>query len=85
MENAYKPDNENEPLIFTKIGLAAALVMNRLRCELQILDADKKQNPERPGDTNAGRTEEEKEKEQREYVDHRLRELAAFERKAAGK
>ena len=37
MRNA---DNENEPLTFISIGLQAALILNRLRLQAQLSDAE---------------------------------------------
>jgi hypothetical protein len=76
MENAHTPANENEKLHFTQIGLAAALVLNRLRNKLQICDEDEK--PE----GRSGATDKDREVEKARYVEQRLKDFAAFEKRA---
>ena len=76
-------DNENEPLTFHRIGLHAALVMNKLRNAQQLreLEATEEQEEDRSGQPHAGRTDETKAREHREAVDHGLRNLAKWEQR----
>jgi hypothetical protein len=67
-------DNENEPLPFRTLAAATARVLVNVR----------KQNEERAEDRRANEPEKSDAERQREYVDRRLRELSAFERRARG-
>lgn len=69
-------DNDNEPLTFITLGLAAERV---------ILQLQKKPREERTDSREPEDAEQEKDETFRAFVDHRLRDLAAFERRAAGK
>lgn len=79
-----KASNDNSPT-WIGIGLHAALIVNKLRCRAQLTEMDKEQNEQRERDPAPGRSDEQKRAEQRRYVEKRLRELAAFERKVSGK
>ncbi len=57
-------------------------ILNRWRNALQ-LEENKKDNAER--DTADKRNAEEKAEREREYIEHRLRELRAWERRISGK
>lgn len=78
--------NDDEPLTFTRIGLAAALVLNRLRNETRIrsLQADEKQDEDRDRNTDRGSADHEHGSDHGAYVEKRLKETVAFERRAAG-
>lgn len=76
-------DNENFPLTFSKLGLAAALIFNRLRVEAQLLNVATQEKDE-PAEGNGGRTNENNDRADREYIEQRLKDWAAFERKAKG-
>ena len=86
MLRGMKSDNDNERDTFSAIGLAAALILNRLSNNQQLrrLQADEKKNEDRSGDTNAGRGDEQKSEQHRRYVDEGLKRLAMFERRAKG-
>lgn len=77
-------DNDNEPLSFSKLGLAAALVLNRIRNAHTLLEFTKQEHEDRDRQTGSGRTQEDRAKDHREAVDQRLRDLAAFERRVSG-
>jgi hypothetical protein len=81
MENA----NDNFELPFTQIGLAAALVLNRLRNNLQISSFQKQEIDKRSSETDTGNAGDKERADHKEYVDRRLRDLAAFEKRANGK
>ncbi|MGJ4954603.1 hypothetical protein ACQR1H_03085 [Bradyrhizobium sp. HKCCYLRH2015] len=66
--------SDNDPLPFQPIGTFAA----------RLLQSDKQQNENCEGDTATGRDDQQQTGEHREYVEKRLRELAAFERRARG-
>jgi len=79
-------DNDNEPNPWSAIGLQAALILNKLRVHAQLTE---KQNPPEndkraTGDKNS-KTAEKQPDEERAYIEHRLRELAAWERKISGR
>ena len=67
---ATHADNDNDPLSF--LTLAACL-----RNVLEFLQADKQQDEERKDEKDAGdRTDD--------YIEHRVKEIEAFERRANG-
>jgi hypothetical protein len=74
-----KVTQDNEPLTFTRISLAAQRVTDRLR------NPHEQQNEQGERDTNPSRASEKNTGSNREYVEHRLNELRAFERRARGK
>lgn len=84
MRGTHDNDNENP---WSSIGLQAAMIVNRLRCQAQLLElqTDKKQNEQPSSEPNPGRAGEKESSPNREYVDQRLREIAAFERRVSGK
>jgi hypothetical protein len=63
--------------------LAAALILNRLRLETQLKPTEEQQK-DRNGQTDGSDAEKQREEEQRQYIEHRLAQLRAFERKAGG-
>jgi hypothetical protein len=67
------------------IGLQAALIVNKLRCQAQLSDANEKQDSERSDDRNGTDRSEQDSEQHRAYVDQRLRDFRAFERRAGGK
>ena len=68
---------------FTSIGTTALLILNRLTCQQRLLELQS----EEPQDDKAGNQERKdsadksKAEEERRFIEHRLRELAAFERR----
>jgi hypothetical protein len=78
-------DNDNTNP-WSSIGLQAALIVNKLRVQAQLTE---KQNPsqgeQRPANDEKGNAAEKRPAAHSEYVDQRLREIAAFERRASGK
>jgi hypothetical protein len=71
MNNA---DNENEPLSFQSLAQITA----------RLLATDAKKNEKGPGDTEPGHDDQERASQQTDYVDQRLRDFTAFERRARG-
>lgn len=71
--------NDNEPLTFTKIGLAAALVLNRLRKQAQV------QNETETSEPSSETADQERDAGERQYVDRRLQDFTAFEDRASGR
>ena len=67
--------NDNFPLTFTRIGLAAQRVTDRLRNPHEQADGS------REGEADASDRDEQKSEQHKEYVEYRLRELRAFERR----
>jgi hypothetical protein len=53
-------NNDNDELPFVSIGLASALILNKLRLATQLSDSAKQKDEGREGDTNAGRGYQEK-------------------------
>lgn len=73
--------HDDEPTRWTSIGWQALLITNRLRCQAQLLNPNEKENEHREGDPKSGDSGEQRRDENRKYVDNRLREIAAWERK----
>jgi len=71
MKNA---DNENEPLSFQSLAQITA----------RLLTTDAKKDEKCEGDTKPGGDDQERARQQGDSVDQRLRDLAAFERRAGG-
>lgn len=67
-------DNDNDKLSFVTLAAATANVTRFLRL-------DEKADEQSGGKSNADRTQEQKDKAQRDYILHRVRDLAAFERR----
>lgn len=71
-------DNDNEELSFITIGLAVRNVMS-------YLEPRKEQQEQRERDAQRERDDEEKAEQHRRAVDQGLRDIAAFEERAAGR
>ena len=71
-------DNENFPLSFVTLSAATKNVTRYLRLD-EKQDKESGTNP----DTSSGN--EERAREKQRYIDQRLRDLAAFERRSRGK
>jgi hypothetical protein len=67
-------DNENEPLPFQTLAAATA----------RVLSQTKNQNDEGADDREPEQRSERRKEPNNEYVEQRLRELSAFERRARG-
>ncbi|WP_156433920.1 hypothetical protein [Bradyrhizobium retamae] len=67
-------ENENEPFPFQSLAQITA----------RLLQGEKTKNEERPADRASERNDEQREEQQRHYVEQRLRDLAAFEARARG-
>jgi hypothetical protein len=74
---------DEEPTRWTSIGWQALLIANRLRCQAQ-LHPDEKHHEQRQRESERATADEQREKTQREYVEKRLADLAAFERRVSG-
>lgn len=68
------PDNDNEPLTFQPLSAITEKVLMKTP----------KQNDERSNDCEAEQRSESGKKPDREYVEQRVRDIAAFERRARG-
>jgi len=88
MERSDTPCNDNEPDTMIPIGFAALELLNRLRAKmdlLALLEGEEKQ-AERSNEGTSEKKEDEKRDQQSDrYIEHRLRELREFERRARGK
>lgn len=74
-------DNE-EPNTFMSLGLATALLINRIRNSVTLLELAKineEQEEQRQRDTERSRTQKDNADEHARYVDQRLAEFRAFE------
>lgn len=71
---AMTNDNDNEPLTFQPIAAFAVRLSGR----------DEKQDEQRGCGPKTGDQDQKKRDQHREYVEQRLRELAAFEKRASG-
>lgn len=75
-----------ETLAFNSIGFHAALILNRLRSQAQLTSPSHEEHEEdSKRETAHKRTDKDDPKNQREYVERRLRELAKWERRISGK
>jgi len=72
-----KADNDNEPLSFITLAAATANVV-------RYLEPNKQKNEQREQDPAPGNENEKKRSERGAYVEKRLSDLAAFERRARG-
>jgi hypothetical protein len=70
-----------DTVAFNSIGFHAALILNRLRSQAQLTSSDKEQDENRERDTARKRANKDDSKDQRDYVERRLRELAEWERR----
>lgn len=80
-------DNDNEPDSFIQLGLATALLLNRIRNSVTLLELSKRneeKDVERAADRDSGRRNENSADEHARAVDQRLRDFSAFERRASG-
>jgi hypothetical protein len=77
MKNDSHADNDNEPLSFTML---AALTANVTR----YLNPDKQENENPSGKPDAGSADKKRSDDNRAYVDQRLKEITAWERKISG-
>lgn len=76
-------DNERDP--WSSIGLAAAMILNRLRTQRHLLELeDEKPSESRTDNGEAENNEKQKRDTERAYIEQRLRDIAAFERRAKG-
>ena len=81
-------DNDNETETMIPIGLAALELLNRLRTKMDLLDLmdGEEKQAERSNEGTSEKKEDEKRDEQSDrYIEHRLRDLREFERRARGK
>lgn len=69
-------DNENEPLTFKSLAAATAMATRHLQKQ--------EDGEERPADNQKPERAEQHPEAQREYIEHGLRQIAEFERRAAG-
>jgi Ni/Co efflux regulator RcnB len=69
-----KADNENEPFPFVTLAAAAARVLQSAEKQDERSDDARRSSDENEGDHE----------QRRRYVEHRLREIADFERRANG-
>jgi hypothetical protein len=73
--------NDNDAFTFSRIGLAADLILNKLRLQACLSEVtEQKEWDSRDGDRS--NPEKDKDAEKREYIEQRLKDWAAFERKA---
>lgn len=75
---------EVNAVAFNSIGFHAALILNRLRSQAQ-LTSDKEEQVDSKRDAARERTKKDDTDRHIEYVEKRLRELAAFERRLGDK
>ena len=71
-------DNDNEPLSFVSLQAATRNVT-------RYLGLDEKKDEEGKRDPAPSRGDEQKRAQEREYIEHRLKEIRAWERKISGR
>jgi len=69
-------DNDNEPLTFQSLGLAAALVINRIRIAQTLRELTSEQKEARGENHQCDNQAEERPEQNREYVEGRLNGVA---------
>lgn len=73
-------DNDNfDP--WSSIGLAAAMILNRLQNERALLELREEEKKQGDRDAARDRADKEDSERHRDYVNQRLRELRSFERR----
>jgi len=88
MERSDTPCNDNEPGTMIPIGFAALELLNRLRSKmdlLALLEGEEKQTERSNEGTSEKKEDEKRDQQSDRYIEHRLRELREFERRARGK
>ena len=75
--------NDNEKT-YSSIGFQTLRILNRLASDRALRDLAKEKE-EAGGDAARRRADEEREADQKAYVEQRLRELAIWERRISGK
>ena len=81
-------DNDNETETMIPIGLAALELLNRVRAKmdlLSLLEGEEKQAERSNEGTSEKKEDDRRGVQSRRYIEHRLRELREFERRARGK
>jgi hypothetical protein len=80
-----KADNDNTDT-WCSIGLQTALIVNKLRLAAQLTEKQHPtENQERPANDGDAKHPEKHPDDEAKYIEHRLRELAAWERRIGGK
>ena len=82
------PCKDDEPDTMIPIGLAALEILNRVRAKMDLLSLleGEEEKAERSNEGTCEKKEDEQRDQQSDrYIDHRLRELREFERRARGK
>jgi hypothetical protein len=79
-----KEADDEEPTRWTSIGWQTALILNRLKNRRDLLELAEEKHQDRQRDTESRDADEQKRKDHSDYVDQRLKDLAAFERRVSG-
>ena len=82
-----KPANDNEPNPWSTIGWQAALIVNRLRCQAQILElmnSDEKKDKGSSSEPDPSNANKQRPEDDRRYIEQRLREIRAWEKRQKG-
>lgn len=77
-----KLTQDNEPLTFIQLGLAAALVVNRMRNAQtlrELMNSDETENVKPNGERDKHRADEEKTEAERADIERRMRDILAME------
>lgn len=88
IDRVMKVDNDNEADTMFPIGLAALEILNRLRTKMALLELleGEEEKAERSNERTCEKQDDEQRNEtQRRYVEHRIRNLREFERRARSK
>jgi hypothetical protein len=80
-----KDTHDDEPTRWTSIGWQALLITNRLRNQAQLTKINEEKKESTEGDPNPGDRDKQRAENERRYIDHRLKEIAAWEKKISGK
>lgn len=80
----YAPANDNEPETFSPIGLAALVILNRLRNERTLLEFAKERHEDAGNESDASDSEKKRGTSHSKAVAHGVKKIIAFEQRARG-
>ena len=81
MKHSHDNDNSDP---FSAIGLQAALIVNKLRLQAQLVNFDKEHHENAGSHGDAGDSKKQRGANHSEAVTHGMKKIIAFEQRAAG-
>lgn len=80
----YAPANDNEPETFSPIGLAALVILNRLRNEQALLELAKEHHEHAGSESETSDSEKKRGADHAHAVTHGVNKIIAFEKRVSG-